>query len=140
MSWLLSSISSWFSSVLNSLGLWGRSGKLVFLGLDNAGKTTLLHMLRDGKIGQHEPTTHPTKEELSLGGITFTTYDLGGHEQARVVWKQYFPAVDAIVFIIDAFDRSRFEESKIEFDSLLRDEQVSMEFFINYIIIIILTI
>eukprot|EP00800_Vazella_pourtalesii_P009253 TRINITY_DN233_c0_g1_i1.p1 TRINITY_DN233_c0_g1~~TRINITY_DN233_c0_g1_i1.p1 ORF type:complete len:194 (-),score=34.11 TRINITY_DN233_c0_g1_i1:345-926(-) len=125
MSWIFSSISSWFGSVLTSLGLWGRSGKLVFLGLDNAGKTTLLHMLRDGKLGQHVPTTHPTKEELSLGGITFTTYDLGGHEQARVVWKQYFPAVDAIVFIIDAFDRSRFEESKIEFDSLLRDEQVA---------------
>ena len=43
----------------------------------------------------------------------------------RRVWKDYFPAVDAIVFLIDAWDRSRFEESIIELDSLLSDEQLA---------------
>jgi len=75
----------WFTGVLGYLGLWKKSGKLLFLGLDNA----------------------------------------GGHHQARRVWKDYFPAVDAIVFLIDACDRVRFTESKAELDSLLADEQLS---------------
>ncbi len=77
------------------------------MSIDNAGKTTLLHLLKDDKMAQHKPTWHPTSENLSPGGIFFTTFDLGGHEQARRVWKTYFPAVDAVFFIIEASDRSR---------------------------------
>lgn len=109
----------WFWSALHSLGLANKEARVVFLGLDNAGKTTLLHMLRDNRMVQHMPTHHPTTEELTMGSVTFYAQDVGGHAAVRKVWQDYYQDVNAIVYLVDASDPARITESKHELEQLL---------------------
>lgn len=60
-----------------------------------------------------------------MGGVKFKTFDLGGHETARRIWKDYFATVDGVIFIVDAADRSRFLEARAELDLLLNSQELS---------------
>lgn len=115
---------NWFWNALAYLGLYQKNAKILFLGLDNAGKTTLMHMLRDDRLAQHIPTQQPTAEEVVIGTIRFRAFDLGGHEAARQIWVNYYTSVDAVVFLVDTVDRERFPEVKKELDSLLEDDML----------------
>ena len=112
-------IVNWFKSTLEQLGLVNKKAKIVFLGLDDAGKTTLLLRLKDNVMKQMDPTQQPYSEELTMGKITFKTWDLGGHEAARKTWRNYVSDVDGIIYLVDSSNVKRFEESRIELQGIL---------------------
>ena len=112
-------IVNWFKSTLESLGLVNKKAKIVFLGLDDAGKTTLLLRLKEDVMKQMDPTQQPYSEELTMGKITFKAWDLGGHEAARKTWRNYVSDVDGIIYLVDSSNAKRFEESRIELQGIL---------------------
>ena len=124
MSYLWGYVKGMVNSVLGYLGLYNKKANIVFLGLDNAGKSALLHVLKTDRVTQTRPTIHPHSEELKMGNLVLNTYDLGGHETARKIWKDYFPAVNAILFLVDSVDVGRFKEAKKELDNILETPEL----------------
>mmetsp|Transcript_39714 Transcript_39714/g.127262 ORF Transcript_39714/g.127262 Transcript_39714/m.127262 type:complete len:197 (+) Transcript_39714:86-676(+) len=118
---MLTDVAAWFRGVFDFLGIFPRDAKICFLGLDNSGKTTLLQMLKENRVARFNPTVHPQSEELLINNIRFRTFDLGGHETARRIWRDYYATVDGLVFIVDAADRTRFAEAAEELHRLLSD-------------------
>ena len=123
---MFSGIMNWFKSTLESFGLMNKNAKIVFLGLDDAGKTTLLLRLKEDVMKQMDPTQQPYSEELVLGiwlnnsgKVRFKAWDLGGHEAARKTWRNYVSDVDGIIYLVDASNHKRFEESRIELQGVL---------------------
>ncbi|EAY10653.1 GTP-binding protein SAR2, putative [Trichomonas vaginalis G3] len=117
-----SSVWNWLTNVLSWLGLSNKNAKMLLLGLDNAGKTTLLQCLKTGNFQQFEQTKTYQIVDLTIEGIHFSAFDLGGHDIARQSWQDYYVNANAIVFMVDAAAPDRFAEAKTELDKLLSDE------------------
>jgi len=121
---ILNYLSNLFTQILETLNLTNKTGTLLLLGLDNAGKTTLLHRLRTNTITSFPPTERPNTESFTMGGISFLGMDLGGHEAVRHLWEDYCVSKDedgvgALVFLLDVVDYQRLEEVRDELDNLI---------------------
>ncbi|KAG5511631.1 hypothetical protein JKF63_07227 [Porcisia hertigi] len=105
-----------------------RSYKLLILGLNNAGKTSILYHLQLGNFIVTQPTLGGNTETLTItrpqtnNNISFTCWDLGGQEQLRASWKLYYDHTDAVLFVVDASDTARFPKAKEVLHQLLHSE------------------
>ena len=125
MSFIYNAWLSLWESLWKALGFEGKEGTLLLLGLDNAGKTTLLHRLRTGDIRSFPPTDRPHHtEKFSCQGITFQAWDLGGHEAVRRLWEDYVCECSAVLFLLDSSDSERIEEAGFELDALIGEKIV----------------
>ncbi len=106
---------SWAKKLIKLFLGFKNSVTIVMLGLDKAGKTTILNYLRSGDPGVTIPTMGANYERFSVRNLELKVWDLGGQKAFRKMWVEYAERADAIIFVIDAADRSRFLEAKQEF-------------------------
>ena len=95
-----------FSSMLDKLGLhFGKKeAKILVLGLDNAGKTTLLYNLKVGEVVNTQPTIGFNLETVEYRNVKFTCWDVGGQKKIRALWRHYYPGTDGLIFVVDSAD------------------------------------
>ncbi|GLJ55771.1 hypothetical protein SUGI_1197600 [Cryptomeria japonica] len=95
--------------------------RVVMLGLDAAGKTTILYKLHIGEILSTVPTIGFNVEKVQYKNVMFTVWDVGGQEKLRPLWKHYFSTTDGLIYVVDSADRERIGKAKAEFQAIVND-------------------
>uniref|UniRef100_A0A670J7K4 ADP-ribosylation factor-like protein 14 n=1 Tax=Podarcis muralis TaxID=64176 RepID=A0A670J7K4_PODMU len=104
---------------------YGTEARILLLGLDAAGKTTLLYKLKLNETVTTIPTIGFNVETIQpINNVSFTMWDVGGQDRIRVLWRHYHPNSDGLVFVVDSADSTRFEEAKSELEALLETKDL----------------
>ncbi|XP_066156858.1 ADP ribosylation factor 4 [Euwallacea fornicatus] len=98
--------------------------RILMVGLDAAGKTTILYKLKLGEIVTTIPTIGFNVETVEYKNISFTVWDVGGQTKIRKLWRHYFANTDGIIFVVDSNDRDRIVESEQELHNMLSEEEL----------------
>ncbi|EYB81178.1 hypothetical protein Y032_0390g552 [Ancylostoma ceylanicum] len=95
--------------------------RILMVGLDNAGKTTVLYKLKLGEVITTIPTIGFNLETVEYRNVSFTVWDVGGQQRIRALWKYYFRDTEALIFVVDSADQERLEEARQEIHTLTDD-------------------
>lgn len=99
--------------------------RILLLGLDNAGKTTLLKNLASEEVDHITPTQGFNIKSVVSSGFKLNVWDIGGQRKIRPYWRNYFDNTDVLIYVIDSSDRKRFEETQTELDELLEESKLA---------------
>nr|AAQ21038.1 ADP ribosylation factor [Branchiostoma belcheri tsingtauense] len=104
--------------------------RILMLGLDAAGKTTTLYRLKLGEVVTTIPTIGFNVETIEYKNVKFTSWDVGGRDKARPLWRHYYPNTDAIIFVLDSNDRERLPEMRQEIGTYLQEDELRDSLFL----------
>lgn len=98
--------------------------RILMVGLDAAGKTTILYKLKLGEIVTTIPTIGFNVETVEYKNISFTVWDVGGQDKIRPLWRHYFQNTQGLIFVVDSNDRERIGEAKEELSRMLNEDEL----------------
>merc|ERR1711988_1305342 len=98
--------------------------RILMVGLDAAGKTTLLYKFRLGEVVTTIPTIGFNVETVEYKNINFTVWDIGGQDKIRKLWRYYYQGTQGLIFVLDSNDRDRIEDAREELAKMLMEEEM----------------
>eukprot|EP00744_Colponema_vietnamica_P017005 GILI01023875.1.p1 GENE.GILI01023875.1~~GILI01023875.1.p1 ORF type:complete len:195 (+),score=34.46 GILI01023875.1:56-586(+) len=98
--------------------------RILMVGLDAAGKTTVLYNLKLGEVVTTIPTIGFNVETLEYKNISFNVWDVGGQDKIRRLWKRYYENSHAIIFVVDSNDLARVDEARAELSSMMASDEL----------------
>ncbi|XP_077988936.1 ADP-ribosylation factor 4 [Glandiceps talaboti] len=113
------SISSLFTRLFGK-----KQMRILMVGLDAAGKTTILYKLKLGEVVTTIPTIGFNVETVEYKNIAFTVWDVGGQDKIRPLWRHYFQNTQGLIFVVDSNDRERAAEAKDELNKMLNEDEL----------------
>ena len=100
-----------------------RPKRLLFLGLNASGKTSVLHRMM-GEVKTTSPTIGCNVEMVTRENFSVIMCDVGGKDWFRPLWRHYYKGCDGLVFVVDSNDRDRIDESRKELEIILADDEL----------------
>merc|ERR1712118_200725 len=98
--------------------------RILMLGLDAAGKTTILFKLKLGEVVTTIPTIGFNVETVEYKNINFTVWDVGGQDKIRPLWRHYYQNTQGLIFVVDSNDRDRVDDAREELSKMLNEDEM----------------
>merc|ERR1711998_242843 len=98
--------------------------RILMVGLDAAGKTTILYKLKLGEVVTTIPTIGFNVETVEYKNISFTVWDVGGQDKIRPLWRHYYQNTQGLIFVVDSNDRDRIVEASEELQKMLSEDEL----------------
>lgn len=98
--------------------------RILMLGLDAAGKTTILYKLKFAEVVVTIPTVGFNVESVEYKNINFTVWDVGGQDQIRRLWSHYYRGTNGLIYVVDSADRERILQAKEELEKMLGEQEM----------------
>merc|ERR1712217_468655 len=98
--------------------------RVLMMGLDAAGKTTVLYKLKLGEVVTTIPTIGFNVETVTYKNIAFTAWDIGGRDKSRSLWRHYYQGTQALIMVVDSNDRDRIEDAREELSKTLNEDEI----------------
>ncbi|KAI9675670.1 MAG: ADP-ribosylation factor-like protein 2 [Caeruleum heppii] len=111
-------------SILRKARLKDKEMRILMLGLDNAGKTTIVKRIMNEDVSTVSPTLGFIIKTIDYDGYKLNIWDVGGQKTLRSYWRNYFEKTDALIWVVDATDRLRLDDCRAELAGLLLEERL----------------